>query len=119
MHTIVQKRNLKMTRLEHLLSLVGEECAEVIQRVSKAARFGLTEIQPGQDLTNLQRILVEYADVCAAVKMLLDEETSLDYETTVNGVAFHQLIDKKIKKVEKYLTYSEQCGTLSEYQKEK
>jgi hypothetical protein len=39
-----------MTRDEHLMTIAMEECAEVAQRVSKAVRFGMEEIQPGQPL---------------------------------------------------------------------
>lgn len=45
-----------MKRHEHLLSILAEECCEVGQRVSKALRFGLDEVQPGQDLSNAERI---------------------------------------------------------------
>jgi len=53
-----------------LLTLLSEECAEVIQRVTKALRFGLDEVQPGQHLTNAERILQEFADVQAVFAAL-------------------------------------------------
>jgi hypothetical protein len=37
-----------MTRQEMLLTIVAEECNETPQRVSKAIRFGLDEIEAGQ-----------------------------------------------------------------------
>jgi hypothetical protein len=37
-----------MTREQHLLTILAEECGEVVQRASKAIRFGLDESQPGQ-----------------------------------------------------------------------
>lgn len=36
-----------MTQTEHLLVHLAAECCEVARRASKAAKFGLTEVQPG------------------------------------------------------------------------
>lgn len=60
-----------MTRTEHLLTILSEEAAEVAQRVSKALRFGLEEVQPGQPLTNAQRIAYEMVDLIAVYQMVL------------------------------------------------
>ena len=54
-----------MVRREHLLTCLAEECTEVGQRVTKALRFGLAEVQAGQTLTNRQRIAEEYRDLVA------------------------------------------------------
>jgi len=59
-----------MTREEHLLDILIEECAEVIQRVTMAKRFGLLEVQPAQELNNQQRIILEFCDLAAVVEML-------------------------------------------------
>ena len=48
------------TKVDLLLDCLAEECAEVIQRVCKAQRFGLREVQPGQEMTNADRILYEF-----------------------------------------------------------
>lgn len=45
-----------MTEEDILLLQLAEECAEVIQRVSKSLRFGLQEVQIGQSLTNSKRL---------------------------------------------------------------
>lgn len=97
-----------MTRTEHLLAILAEECAEVAQRVSKALRFGLDEAQPGDLKTNAQRIMTEYHDLQAAIAMLHDEG-ALPVEPT--GVILAR-IEAKREKVEKYLRYSADCGTL-------
>ena len=95
-----------MTKTEHLLLCVMEECAEVSQRASKALRFGLEEIQPGQQLTNAQRLVLEYADLYAVFEMLGDEYPHLPRVLTVD-------VEAKKAKVKQFLHYSEQCGTLS------
>lgn len=91
-----------MTRTEHLLVILAEECAEVAQRAIKAARFGLQEVQPDQELTNLQRLVYELNDLAAMADML--EPSWMDSEA----------INTKILKVEHYLEYSASCGTLQD-----
>jgi NTP pyrophosphatase (non-canonical NTP hydrolase) len=92
-----------MTRREMLFMQVMEECDELSQRVSKAARFGLDEHQPNQPLSNRERISDEFNDLLALMRMA-------GLPTTVDS---HK-IEEKRRKVEKYLDYSKQCGTLTE-----
>ena len=93
-----------MTRFEHLLCILSEECAEVAQRVSKDLRFGLDEIQPDQPLTNAERITREYADLVSVLLMLKRECRSI-------GEVSPAMLEAKRAKVEKFLKYSEACGT--------
>ena len=97
-----------MTRDEHLHVIAMEECDELSQRFSKALRFGGDEIQPGQAETNRVRVLREFADLLAAMEML--------GFTPVAGPdnALRAWIDAKKAKVERYLAYSAECGTLTE-----
>lgn len=94
-----------MNRTDHLLDILAEECNEVALRVSKALRFGLDEVQPGQTLTNRQRIMVEVNDLYAALKMLGDDSV-IDPNPDPNAV------QAKIVKVEEFLVYSASCGRL-------
>jgi len=91
-----------MTRDEHLMTIAMEECAEVAQRVSKALRFGMEEIQPGQPLTNAERIRQEYSDLAATLEML------------GIGAPLGRWMDEKRAKVTQFLEYSAQCGTLTD-----
>ena len=93
-----------MTETEHLLSCLAEECAEVGQRVSKALRFGLREIQPGQALTNVERIAAELQDVMAVAGMLASRGVLPD--------ANPKALVTKIQKVEKYMEYARSIGTI-------
>ena len=54
-----------MNSQEHFLTCLAEECSEVAQRISKALRFSLNEVQPGQSLNNAQRISGELKDLNA------------------------------------------------------
>jgi hypothetical protein len=51
-----------------LLNVLAEECAEVIQRATKMARFGRMEIQPGQSLKNAQRLGLEVGDLLVMIE---------------------------------------------------
>jgi hypothetical protein len=59
-----------MERTQYLLICLSEECAEVSQRASKALRFGLQEVQSGQEQTNAERIAQEFQDLLAIIEML-------------------------------------------------
>jgi len=94
-----------MNEFEHLLTVLTEECAEVAQRACKVARFGLTEIQPGQGDNNKRRLERELADLLATAELLgltiRDEDKAA-----------------KIEKLKKFMNYSREIGTLSEMPKQ-
>ncbi|BCB28403.1 hypothetical protein SKTS_32890 [Sulfurimicrobium lacus] len=94
-----------MNREQYLLVCLAEECAEVAQRVSKALRFGLDEIQPGQKLTNSQRITQELNDLAAVAEMLIADKS-------IDGLQ-RGAVDAKKAKVKAFMAYSVQCGTLT------
>lgn len=98
-----------MNRIEHLLTILTEECAEVQQATTKALRFGLEE---GKDCTafehgsNVERLRYEINQVIAMVEMLEAEGLDLSPDYHVR--------EMKKQKVEKYLIYSKECGTYDE-----
>lgn len=97
-----------MNRTDHLLWNVAEECAEVAQRASKAARFGLTEIQAGQPFTNAERIMHEYADLVGVMERLIEEGVLGWPEDFTDRVA------GKKSRFEKFLIISKEHGRLDE-----
>lgn len=96
-----------MTKTEHLLVCLAEECNEVAKRATKALRFGLSEVQSGQSLTNAQRINEEFNDLLAILEMLEEADLSLD------SIGKRQAVEAKKQKVARFLNYSAECGTLS------
>lgn len=98
-----------MTREEHLQVIGMEECDEISQRLSKALRFGLMEVQPGQSLTNLERIRYEYSHLAAVLEMIAPPSPSGGGIHPPNG----RWMDEKRAKVEQFLAYSAECGTLT------
>lgn len=93
-----------MTKEEHILVLIMEECAEVSHRASKALRFGLDEIQKDQEWTNKQRLLQEFNDLMGIMKMFSGN--------TLSDIINYSQIDEKIAKVERWMKYSQQHKTL-------
>lgn len=97
-----------MNRVEHLLTIMNEEAAEVAKEGSKCLRFGPTEVYPEIGISNAMRVMREYYDLKAVVIMLqregvlprIDKATSTDW------------MQAKTEKVEKHLLYSGECGTL-------
>lgn len=102
----VNRKMNKMTRTGLLLEQLSEEASEVIQRVSKIQRFGLHEIQPGQDLTNAQRLEYELNDLYAVADLLSKENDVISQSVDEDAITAKQ------KKVEKYLDYSRELGIL-------
>ena len=96
-----------MNRIEHLLVILSEECAEAQKEVSKALRFGLDDCAPNQSLTNRNKIAIELNDLMAVVEMLIDEGVI----TSTTAFTDKEITIKK-EKVERYLKYSKTAGTL-------
>lgn len=102
-----------MNREEHLLTIVSEECAEIAQRASKCARFGMYQIQEDIDdkpeenpdrFTNRERMLLEYSHLIATMEMLRIYIEEIPHVWDTN----------KKDKIEKYLIRSKALGTLNE-----
>jgi hypothetical protein len=94
-----------MNRLEHLLVIFAEECSEVAQETSKALRFGLDE-QRDLPTSNRERMSYEFSQLMAMKAMLEAEGVHIPTSLAV--------MNAKQLKVEEYLLYSKECGTLDE-----
>lgn len=57
-------------KTKEAMSILQEECAEVIQAVSKINRFGLDNLKPGKPKTNQQHLEEELGDVVAMITLL-------------------------------------------------
>ncbi len=78
------------------MNILSEECAEVIQAVSKCHRFGLNNYKPGKPLTNAQHLEGEIGDLLAMVDLL----------KSMNVVSQEGLDLAKAAKIEKLKTWS-------------
>lgn len=101
-----------MSPEENSLLHIAEECLEVAQeclltahRVMKALRFGGDETQPGQELTNAERIMAEFDDLTATI--------AVAQEAGLIPLPSPERIAAKRAKILKYRALSEQLGTIT------
>ena len=55
---------------KEVMDILQEECAEVIQAISKISRFGLDNFKPGKPKTNREHLEEELGDVYAMIEIL-------------------------------------------------
>lgn len=65
---------------KEILTILQEECAEVIVEVSKCFRFGPDQMMEGKDVTNIQRLEKELGDLLAMVELLTDNQVGVTIE---------------------------------------
>jgi NTP pyrophosphatase (non-canonical NTP hydrolase) len=54
-----------------VMNILSEECAEVIQAISKCHRFGLDNIKPGKPKTNREHLAEELGDLQAMIDLCI------------------------------------------------
>lgn len=86
----------QLSRIDEVMNILGEECAEVIQAISKCNRFGLNNFKPGKPKTNLQHLEEELGDLLAMIDILHDMDV----------VSWNNLEAAKAAKIEKLKKWS-------------
>lgn len=99
-------------RSEHILKVVEEEGCEISHRVSKAMRFGLTEVQPEQLLTNAERVQEEAYDLIGAYCFAVEEGLLPPLDLSPGSVRL--VTARKKAKIEKFMEISRAQGTLDD-----
>lgn len=96
-----------MTKREHLLVCLAEECTEVAQACAKALRFGLEDSYPGycDGKTNREAIVAELHDVLAIIDLLEDDDILI-------MPADRDAIESKKAKVRKFMGRARTTGAL-------
>jgi NTP pyrophosphatase (non-canonical NTP hydrolase) len=57
-------------KINEVMNILSEECAEVIQAVSKINRFGIDNYKPGKPKTNREHLEEELGDLMAMIDIL-------------------------------------------------
>lgn len=89
-----------MTKEDHLLLCLSEECVEASKVIHKILRFGLTDINPKFNLTNLEELRLELNDILA----LIDNLQWIG--TLPRNIRDEELINLKKTKLTKMMEYS-------------
>jgi NTP pyrophosphatase (non-canonical NTP hydrolase) len=82
-------------RIFETLGILQEECAEVIQNVSKCRRFGLENKYLNGEGTQRENLEKEIGDVLAMVDILMDQGV-------LSGAALDKAIENKKQKLRKW-----------------
>jgi NTP pyrophosphatase (non-canonical NTP hydrolase) len=82
---------------KEILTILQEECAEVIVEVSKCFRFGPDQMMEGLNITNIQRLEKELGDLQAMIELLVDNKV---------GVTTQGLKEAKKQKFQKLKQWS-------------
>jgi NTP pyrophosphatase (non-canonical NTP hydrolase) len=91
-------------REREVMNILSEECAEVIQAISKCHRFGLHNVKPGKPKTNCEHLEEEIGDLLAMIDILVDMQV-------VNMPALEMAKLAKIEKLKKWSTIYENTIT--------
>ncbi len=80
-----------------VMDIAQEECAEVIQAISKIRRFGIDNAKPGTNYSNREHLEEELGDVLAMIDILMINEV-------VSWGNLHKAKRAKIEKLKKWST---------------
>jgi len=86
-----------MNAEQYHLCRIAEECTEVAQRALKAQQFGLDEVQSGQELNNMARLVDEFHDLFVTFDNFMALVDS-DYATLPKP-------EKRLKRIAKMQTF--------------
>ncbi len=87
-------------REREVMNILSEECAEVIQAISKCHRFGLDNYKPGKPKTNREHLEEELGDLLAMVDILQEMDV-------VSWTGIERAQAAKIEKLKKWSTIFE------------
>jgi NTP pyrophosphatase (non-canonical NTP hydrolase) len=80
---------------DEVMDIAQEECAEVIQAISKIRRFGIDNAKPGTEYTNRQHLEEELGDMLAMIDILMINDV-------VSWANLHRAKRAKIEKLKKW-----------------
>jgi hypothetical protein len=93
-----------MNKAEYLLTCLIEECSEVQKEATKALRFGLEDDWKERG-TQASRIAHEFCDLISVYDELVKEGLLEDVSTA-------EMIEMKQQRLDKYMGYARERGTL-------
>ena len=85
------------SKINEVMDILQEECAEVIQIVSKIRRFGIDEIHLKRGMSNREMLCEEVGDVLCMVELLRELEI-------IDDTSIQSAVQNKRKKLEQWST---------------
>ena len=85
------------SKINEVMDILQEECAEVIQIVSKIRRFGIDEIHLKRGMSNREMLCEEVGDVLCMIELLRELEI-------INDAGIQSAVQNKRKKLEQWST---------------
>lgn len=77
---------------DEIMTIMQEECGEVIVSISKCKRFGLHDLVPNTKESNIQRLAKEIGDLYAMVELLVDQKLfTMEEINTYKAAKFEKL----------------------------
>lgn len=88
-------------KIDEVMNILSEECAEVIQAVSKINRFGMDNYKPGKLKTNREHLEEELGDLMAMIDILQEMDV-------VSYANIERAAEAKHEKLKQWSTIYEQ-----------
>jgi len=101
MNNISQTEQKMDDKIKEVMDILQEECAEVIQAVSKISRFGIDNFKPGKPKTNREHLEEELGDMLAMIDILKEMNV-------VSSACLEAAKYAKIEKLKKWSNIYEQ-----------
>ena len=84
-----------MDKEQEILLIAQEECAEVIQAISKCFRFGTDNVKPGKPKTNREHLEEELGDLIAMMNIMCENNM-------VNYANIEEAARQKVQKLKQW-----------------
>jgi NTP pyrophosphatase (non-canonical NTP hydrolase) len=85
------------SQTREVMNILSEECAEVIQAISKCHRFGIDNLKPGKPKTNREHLEEELGDLYAMIEILQEMDV-------ISWNKIEQAAEAKREKLKKWST---------------
>jgi NTP pyrophosphatase (non-canonical NTP hydrolase) len=92
---MIESTNKERTEdVQEALRILQEECAEVIQAISKIFRFGEDSRWPEDNITNLEQLEMELGDIFCMMNYLMEKKYVNEKEVLRYGIVKKEKLKK-------------------------